>query len=81
MELYPPSFQLKLFKRDANDARTLLYRAQSNKQIQGNECKRSRGFYVKLTPVQQAQITTASTENDTSHMVPNSHRTPAPSRS
>ena len=39
--------------RDANDAHT---RAQSSQQIQGGECKRSRGFYVKLTPVQQAQI-------------------------
>ena len=43
--------------RDANDAHTLLSRAQSSQQIQGGECKQSRGFYVKLTPVQQAQST------------------------
>ena len=39
--------------RDANDAHSLLSHSQ---QIQGGECKRSRGLYVKLTPVQQAQI-------------------------
>ena len=30
--------------------------AQSSQETQGSECKRSRGSYVKLTPVQQAQI-------------------------
>ena len=37
--------------RDANDSHT-----RSSQPIQGGERKRSRGSYVKLTPVQQAHI-------------------------
>ena len=37
--------------RDANDVHT-----RSSQQIQGGERKRSRGSYVKLTPVRQAHI-------------------------
>ena len=42
--------------RTANDAHTLSVSTQTSQQNQGGECKRSRGSYVKLTPVQQAQI-------------------------
>ena len=44
--------------RDANDARGHFT------QVQGGKSKRLRGLYMKLTPVQQAQITKYSLADD-----------------
>ena len=52
VDLYPPSFQLKLF--EMLTMHTLSPLTEST--IPTGECKQSRDSYVKLIPVQQAQI-------------------------
>ena len=55
MDFCRPLFQLKLSGRDANDNKNDMH-GQST-QIQSVESKQPQGSYVKLTSVQQAQIT------------------------
>ena len=59
MDLYPSSFQLKLF--EMLTLHTLLALLPLTKSTnpggaRGGECKQSRDSYVKLMPVQKAQI-------------------------